>query len=172
MKINKFKMNLKKNYDFFIFFFFIIILFLCIYNFLNYNESFKSKSKSKKSSITGSMGRSRKKYKCQDKIPCNENETILYKCLTKTEIDNSKDFIPFKGCVNSSKYRSQTEANNKKKEFKCKINDDCDDNNRVSYTCINNDNKDKIETSKTNGWSEKVDTNYHKECNSYNCNIQ
>ena len=160
---------LRKKYNFFIYIIFIIILFLCIYNFLNYNESFKSRSKSIRFKYPyQSNYQSKSKYKCQNKIPCNNDETALYKCLTKTDIENNKDFNTFKGCKNSTKYKSQTQANNNKIEFKCKINDKCNDNNLISYTCVDEDNEDKIETSKANGWLEEknFDKNYHKSCNS------
>tara|TARA_B100001173_G_C15654491_1_gene406823 strand:+ start:50 stop:508 length:459 start_codon:yes stop_codon:yes gene_type:complete len=149
MKLN----NFKKKYNFLIYIIFIIILFFCIYNYLNIIEPYR-KSRSKSRSKSSSSSR-----KCINKNSCNENETILYKCLNKTDIEDSNEFHTYKRCEDRNK-------KNSKKPVKCKINDKCDDNYRISYTCIDEDDDDKIETSETNGWSKNK--NLDKSCNN-NC---
>ena len=155
MKLN----NFNKKYNLLIYIIFIIILFFCIYNYLNIIEPYRR---------TRSKSKSKSKYrKCIEKNSCNENETILYKCLNKTDIEDSNEFHTYRKCENRNK-------RNSKKAVKCKINDKCDDNNIMSYTCIDEDDDDKIETSETNGWSKNTNLDYHKSCNknNYLCLIQ
>ena len=152
MKLN----NFKKKYNFLIYIIFIIILFFCIYNYVNIIEPYR-KSKSRNSN----------EGKCIEKNSCNENETILYKCLNKTDIEDNNEFHTYRKCKDSNK-------KNSKQAYKCKIDDKCDDNNILSYTCIDEDDDDIIETSKTNGWSKDKNLGYHKSCNkeNYLCLIQ
>lgn len=133
---------------------YIIILFFCIYNYVNIIEPYR---KSRSRSRSG---------KCIDKNSCNENENILYKCLNKTDIEDSNEFHTYKRCEDRNR-------ENSKKPVKCKINDKCDDNYRITYTCIDEDDDDKIETSETNGWSKNNNLEYNKSCNNnYSCLIQ
>ena len=74
-------------------------MFFCIYNYLNIIEPYRrSRSKSK----------SKSKYrKCIEKNSCNENETILYKCLNKTDIEDSNEFHKYRKCENCNKRNSK-----------------------------------------------------------------
>ena len=159
MKLN----NFKKKYNLLIYIIFIIIFFFCIYNYLNIIEPYrKSKSRNSNSNSNSNNG------KCIARNSCNENETILYKCLNKTDIEDNNEFHTYRICKDSNK-------KNSKEAYKCKIDDKCDDNNILSYTCIDEDDDDIIETSKTNGWSKNKKLGHHKSCNEnylFSCLIQ
>ena len=107
--------------------------------------------------------RSSKTKTCKTPTRC-PNQKTLFKCLNKNEIETNNNFHIAKICRDFTKYKYQTKANKNIKNVKCKINDECGDNNLISYTCVDKNDHDKIKTNKDNGWADDIEEKYHKEC--------
>tara|TARA_Y100001970_G_scaffold269782_1_gene362796 strand:+ start:4069 stop:4554 length:486 start_codon:yes stop_codon:yes gene_type:complete len=139
----------------------LILLLIIIFNTFLFSSIEEFKTSSFRSSKTSTTNKKTKI--CRRPATC-PNQKTLYKCLNKNEIETNNNFHIAKICRDFTKHKYQTQANKNIKNVKCKINDECGDNNLISYTCVDRNDHDKIKTNKDNGWADGIDREYHKEC--------